>query len=153
MAIRSIRIVGDEVLRKRSKEVIKFDDRLSLLLEDMKETMTKSDGVGLAAPQVGVLKRVMIVNTGQGLVEFVNPRIVSQEGEHIWEEGCLSIPGKSGKVCRPKKVVISAKDRAGRDFELNGIGLMAVAICHEIDHLDGILFTDKVMEVINDDES
>lgn len=147
MALREIVVVGDEILRKRSREVTQFDAKVVELLEDMAETMRfEGRGIGLAAPQVGVLKRIFVVDVGDehGLVEFVNPEIISFEGSVIGSEGCLSVPGKSGDVERPEKIVIRAQDRGGEFFEITATGLLAVCICHENDHLDGILFIDKV---------
>ncbi len=146
MAIRDIKLYKkDEVLRKKSKPVDKFDSRLSTLISDMIETMYKENGVGLAAPQVGVLKRVVVIDTGEGIHVLVNPEIVSQEGEQTDYEGCLSIPGYRGRVTRPAQVVVKAQDKEGRNIEVKGEGLLARALCHEIDHLDGILYIDKVI--------
>lgn len=147
MALREIVIVGDDILRKRSREVTQFDDKLFELLDDMAETMRfEGRGIGLAAPQVGVLKRIFVVDVGDehGLIEFVNPQIISTEGSVIGPEGCLSVPGKSGDVERPEKLTIKAQDRNGTFFELTATGLLTVCICHENDHLDGVLFIDKV---------
>ncbi len=144
MAIRNIVTEGDSVLRKVCRTVIKFDDKLAQLLDDMSETLYKVDGAGLAAPQVGILKRVCIVDVGDGLVELINPVIISQDGEQVGEEGCLSVPGKYGIVRRPMKVTVRANDRNGNTFTVAGEGLKARAFCHEIDHLDGILYVDKV---------
>ncbi len=145
MAIRNIRLEGDEILRKTSKKVEVIDDRIITLLEDMKETMYGADGVGLAAPQVGVLRRVVVVNVGEGLIELINPVIVFESGKCIAEEGCLSIPGIDGAVERPKKVIVRAMNRNGETFEVTGTDLLARAFCHEVDHLNGILFIDKVI--------
>jgi len=147
MALREIVIVGDEILRKRSREVTQFDIKLFELLDDMAETMRfEGRGIGLAAPQVGVLKRIFVVDIGDehGLIEFINPEIISAEGCVVGSEGCLSVPGQSGDVERPEKIIIRAQDRNGTSFELTATGLLAVCICHENDHLDGILFIDKV---------
>lgn len=146
MAIRTIRIKGDEILRKRSKEVVKFDDKLAQLLDDMYETMKKRDGAGLAAPQVGILKRAVVIDVGEGRIELINPTITKTEGEQLGQEGCLSIPDEWYDVERPNVVTVVAQDRNGRKFELTGEGLLARAFCHEIDHLNGILFTDVVKE-------
>lgn len=145
MAIRTIRKDDDEILRKISKKVEEIDDRILTLLDDMKDTMYDAEGVGLAAPQVGVLRRVAVVDVGEGLIELINPVIVYEHGEDIDEEGCLSLPGKNGAVCRPKKVIVRAQNRHGETFEITGTDLLARAFCHEIDHLNGILFTDKVI--------
>jgi len=152
MAIRNIRLDGDEVLRKVSKEVDVIDDKLLTLIKDMAETMYKVDGVGLAAPQVGILKRVVVIDVGDGLLELINPKIIEQSGEQIEVEGCLSVPGVMGEVKRPAKVVVEALNPKGEKVVVNGTGLLAVALCHEIDHLDGILFTDKVIRIIENDD-
>ena len=144
MAIRNIVTEGDSVLRKVCRSVLTFDDKLAQLLDDMAETMYKADGAGLAAPQVGILKRVCIVDAGDGLVELINPVIESVEGEQTGEEGCLSVPGKYGIVKRPMRVTVRANDRNGDVFTVSGEGLKARAFCHEIDHLDGVLYIDKV---------
>ncbi len=145
MGIRNIVKIGDEGLRKTAKPVAKFDIRLWLLLKDMADTMYKADGAGLAAPQVGILRRVVVVDDGNGLVELVNPEIIETEGEQCGPEGCLSIPGRQGLVCRPGKVTVRAQDRHGKFFEKTGEGLLARAFCHEIDHLNGVLYVD-IME-------
>lgn len=145
MAIRNIVLEGDELLNKKCRPVEKFDDRLGLLIDDMIETMYNSNGVGLAAPQVGILRRVVVVDVGDGLVELVNPEIVCQDGEQRGEEGCLSCPGEYGTTIRPMFVKVKAKDRYGNDVEVNGRALKARAFCHEIDHLDGILFKSRVV--------
>ena len=147
MAIRSIRIIDqDDVLRKHARKVEKFDERLHTLLNDMAETMVAGNGVGLAAPQVGVLKRCCVIDVGEGLIELVNPEIVSREGEVTVIEGCLSVPDRAGKVVRPEKVKVRAQDRNGEPIEVEGEGLLAVCLCHELDHLDGILYVDKMIE-------
>lgn len=145
MAIRNIRLEDDEILRKTSKKVEKIDERIITLLDDMKETMYMAEGVGLAAPQVGVLRRVVVVDVGEGLIELINPIIVYEGGKNIDEEGCLSIPGRNGAVERPEKVIVRAMNRNGEAFEVTGTGLLARAFCHEVDHLNGILFIDKVI--------
>ena len=149
---RKILTVGDEALRKVCKPMQKFDLRLWLLLRDMADTMYKADGVGLAAPQVGILRRVVVIDVGDGLVELVNPEIISAEGEQGGSEGCLSVPGKRGYVVRPQKVTVRAQDRKGKSFEVTGEGLFARALCHEIDHLDGKLYIDIMDHEITDDE-
>lgn len=151
MAIRTIRKDGDEILRKVSRKVDVIDNRILTLLDDMKETMYDSSGVGLAAPQVGVLRRVVVIDVGEGPIELINPVIVYESGEQIREEGCLSIPGTRGQVKRPAKVIVRAMDRKGETIELTGTALLATAFCHEIDHLGGILFTDKATEIIKED--
>ncbi|WP_422448239.1 peptide deformylase [Thermoanaerobacterium sp. DL9XJH110] len=152
MAIRNIRKYGDDILRKKAKNVRVFNNSLSELLTDMAETMKAANGVGLAAPQVGILKRAVVIDVGEGLIELVNPRIVHQEGEAVEVEGCLSIPGVLGEVARPQKVKVKAVDREGNPIEIEGEGLLARALCHEIDHLDGVLFIDKVIKFVNSDD-
>lgn len=146
MAIRNILKDGDETLRKKSRKVDKIGKRELTLIEDMIETMYDANGVGLAAPQVGILKRIIVIDIGEGLVELINPEIVKYDGQQIDNEGCLSIPGVTGEVKRPNRVVVRGLNREGQLIEVEGEELMARAICHEIDHLDGILFTDKVMK-------
>ena len=144
MALRKIVVEGDEVLRKRSREVSQVDDRIRMILDDMLETMRDYNGVGIAAPQVGILKRIFIVEAEEGdVLEAVNPEILSMEGLVAGEEGCLSVPGYFGTVERPEKVRLRAQDRKGEFYEIEAEGLKAVAICHEYDHLEGVLFTDK----------
>nr|MBO2494150.1 peptide deformylase [Clostridia bacterium] len=146
MAIRRIMIYGkDDVLRKESKPVEKIDERILQLLDDMAETMRHVDGVGLAAPQVGILRRVVVIDVGEGLIELINPEILETSGQQQGAEGCLSIPGVRGEVIRPEKVRVKALNRKGEPIEITGTGLLARALCHEIDHLDGILFIDKVV--------
>ncbi|MDD6681985.1 MAG: peptide deformylase [Clostridiales bacterium] len=142
--VRKIITLGDETLRKISKPMPKFDLRLWLLLRDMADTMYKAEGVGLAAPQVGILRRVVVIDVGNGLIELVNPEIIATEGEQAGPEGCLSVPGRQGHVVRPNKVTVRAQDRKGKSFEITGEGLLARALCHEIDHLDGIVYVDKM---------
>ncbi len=152
MATRRILTDGDEILRKISRPVNEIDKRTKTLLDDMAETMYKNEGVGLAAPQVGVLRRIVVIDIGEGLVELINPEIVQTEGSKIDVEGCLSIPGKRGTVERPTKVVVNALNRKGKAIQVTGEGLLAVALCHELDHLDGILYTDKMIEDVTDKE-
>lgn len=144
MAIRKIRTEEEAVLRKVSKEVKVFDDGLALLLEDMADTMYEANGVGLAAPQIGQLKRIFVVDIGEGLIEFINPVIVKTEGEQFGEEGCLSVPHKYGNVRRPNYAKLRAQDRKGNFFEIEGTELMARAMLHEFDHLEGRLYVDLV---------
>lgn len=145
MAIRNIREIGEEVLTKRCKEVTEMTPRLKELIEDMLETMYEANGVGLAAPQVGVLKRVVVIDTtGEDPHILINPRIVESSGEQTGQEGCLSVPGKSGQVTRPNYVKAVALDVNMKEFELEGTELLARAICHELDHLDGHLYVEKV---------
>lgn len=149
MAIRNIVIKGDETLRKRCKEVKEINERVLELLDDMKDTLYNSgNGVGLAAPQVGILKRIVVIDVGEGLMELINPVIVEQEGEQNEVEGCLSIPGVYGRVKRPARVVVEYQDRKGKKVRKEGTGLLAICICHELDHLDGVLFEDKVNEFV-----
>ena len=149
MALRNILKIDEDVdiLRKKSRNVEVIDNRILTLLDDMKETMENAKGVGLAAPQVGVLKKVVVIDIGEGLIEFINPVIVYQKGEQCNEEGCLSIPGRSGKVKRPEKVIVRAQNRNGETFELEAEGLLAIACCHEIDHLSGVVYIDKAIEM------
>ena len=147
MAIRNVVQVGDEVLRKRCFEVETFDEKLWSLLDDMKETVKKEDGAGLAAPQVGVLRRLAVVDVEEGYFEFINPVIVSQKGEQSGWEGCLSVRGKSGIVSRPMKVTVVYQDRNGEKQTVKAKGFFARAICHELDHLDGILYIDKAVHI------
>lgn len=147
MAIRSVVQVGDDVLRQKCFPVESFDEKLWSLLEDMKETVKKEQGAGLAAPQVGVLRRVVVVDVEEGYFEFINPVIVQQKGEQTGWEGCLSVRGKSGIVSRPMKVTLSYQDRNGEKHSLKAKGFFARAICHELDHLDGILYIDKVSHI------
>ena len=150
--VRKIVKLGDETLRKECKPMQKFDLRLWLLLRDMADTMYKADGVGLAAPQVGILRRVVVVDVGDGLIELINPEIIAREGEQGGAEGCLSIPGRQGYVVRPERVTVRAQDRKGKPIEVIAEGLKARAFCHEIDHLDGVLYIDKMDHEIFDDE-
>ena len=148
MAIRNILKVADdeETLRKNSREVTEITPRILTLLDDMAETMYDANGVGLAAPQVGVLRRVVVIDIGEGLIELINPKVVFAKGEITTSEACLSVPGVSGQVTRPEKVIVRALNRNGEEFEIEGEGLLARALCHETDHLNGGLFTDKVIE-------
>lgn len=152
MAIRIIRTDEDPLLRKKSREVTKINERITILLDDMKETMTAADGVGLAAPQVGVLKRVIITDVGDGVIEFINPEVIDTQGESCAIEGCLSVPEQSGKVIRPERLTVKALDREGKVFEISADGLLARAICHEVDHLNGVLFTDIMLPEEDDAE-
>jgi len=150
MAVRKIIQVGDPTLREKSKPVEKIDDEIKTLLDDMKETVVAADGAGLAAVQVGVLKRVFVVNVeDEGYFEFINPVITKTAGTQKGKEGCLSVQHKSGVVERPNKVVVKAFDREGRLFKLTAYGFFARAVCHEYDHLDGVLYTDKATNIEN----
>lgn len=144
MALRKIITKTDPMLRKTSRPVTKFDDRLAQLLDDMAETMYNADGVGLAAVQVATLRRVVVMDIGDGLLELINPEIVSSKGEQCFEEGCLSLPGEYEETIRPEWVKVKAQDRNGEWQEYEGEGLKARCFCHEIDHLDGILFIDRL---------
>ncbi len=149
MAIRSVVQVGDEVLRQKCFPVEAFDEKLHALLDDMKQTVIKEEGAGLAAPQVGVLRRVVVVNVDEGYFEMVNPVMLSQKGEQSDWEGCLSVVGKRGIVSRPMKVKVSFQDRNGEKYLLQAKGFFARAICHELDHLDGVLYIDKATQIEN----
>lgn len=152
MAIRNIRKDGDEVLRKICKEVDVINDKTRQLIKDMVDTLYRADGVGLAAPQVGILKRIVVIDAGDGLLELINPSIVSQSGEQSYIEGCLSIPGVYGELLRPAKVVVEALNPNGEKIRVEGEGLRAVVLCHELDHLDGILFKDKAIRILDKEE-
>ena len=152
MAIRNIRKDGDEILRKKSREVDKITDKIHILLKDMVDTLDKANGVGLAAPQVGVLKRIIIIDAGEGLLQLINPVLKSESGKQCVPEGCLSVPGIWGEVNRPTHVVVEALNPDGKKIVIEGEGLLAQALCHEIDHLEGILFKDKVVRFIDEDE-
>jgi peptide deformylase len=144
MALRNIRKYGDDVLRKKCREVDKIDDRLITLIEDMKETMYESDGVGLAAPQVGILKKVFVIDIGEGPLVFINAKIIETSGTQTDEEGCLSLPGETKEVTRPNYVKARALNEKGEEFEIESEELLARAILHEYDHLNGTLFIDRV---------
>ncbi len=148
MALRKIVTGEDPVLRKTSRAVENFDEKLGVLLDDMAETMYKNEGVGLAAVQVGVLKRVVTIDIGEGLLELVNPVITETKGSQEDSEGCLSFPNEYGIVERPNHVTVKAFDRNGNPVEYSGTGLLARAFCHELDHLDGVVFKDKVKEML-----
>lgn len=152
MALRKIRTEEDPVLRKKTKKVEKFNSRLHNLLDDMAETMYEAPGVGLAAPQIGMLKRIIVFDIGEGFSEMINPEIIESEGEQIEIEGCLSVPGIYGRVKRPSKIKAKFQDRKGKKHILEAEGLQAVVICHETDHLEGKLFTDMVIEYITPEE-
>ena len=146
MAIRQI-VTDEEFLRKKCKPVENFDEKLWTLLDDMAETMYKANGVGLAAIQVGVLRRVVVIDTDDNLIELINPEIVKTSGTQTGQEGCLSFPGQFGEVTRPKTVKIKAQDRYGKKFEMTGDDLLARAFCHETDHLDGKVFVDLAKDL------
>ena len=147
MAIRKIVQIGDDVLRKKCFEVTDFGEKTATLLDDMKETLFKAEGAGLAAPQVGVLRRMFVVDVEEGYFEFINPVILSQKGSQTGTEGCLSIRGKWGEVTRPEEVVVKFQDRNGNTKTVTAKGFFAKAICHEYDHLDGILYIDKATDI------
>ena len=146
---RIVRLGEDDILRKHCRAVERFDDRLAALLDDMAETMYAANGAGLAAPQVGILKRAVVVDAGSGLIELVNPEIIRAEGAHVGVESCLSVPDRCGTVERPERVTVRAQNRRGEPIEITGEGFLAVALCHEIDHLDGILYIDKMIEDVS----
>lgn len=150
MAYREIRIDGDEILRKKSRPVEVIDKKILTLIEDMADTMYKADGVGLAAPQIGILKRIVTIDTGDGLYEMINPVILEQSGEQDGPEGCLSMPGRTGEVIRPMYVKAKYTDIHGETVIVEAEELFARAICHEIDHLDGVLFKDKAHKMNTD---
>ena len=151
MALRQVRYKEDEVLYKECKEVKKFDEKLGILLDDMYDTMKKANGVGLAAPQVGILKRAVVIDIGEGRIELINPQIIATSGLQTGTEGCLSFPNVWGEVERPNYVKVKAFDRYGKEFELEGEELLARAICHECDHLNGIVFTSHVIRFVDPD--
>ncbi|MDL2205508.1 peptide deformylase [Eubacteriales bacterium OttesenSCG-928-N13] len=150
MAVRKIIEIGDDGLRKTSHPVEKFDKKLHNLLDDMAETMMHADGAGIAAPQVGILRRVVVIDAGEGILELVNPTITSSQGEQINPEGCLSIPGRRCTVMRPQHITLKAQDRNGEWFEMEGEDFFPIVVSHELDHLDGILYVDKMIEDVTD---
>ena len=150
MAIREIREIGDDILTKQCKDVPRVTLRTKILIQDMLDTMYESNGVGLAAPQVGVLKKIVVIDIGEGPILLINPEIVETSGEQTGEEGCLSVPGKSGMVTRPNYVKVRAFDANMEPFEIEGEGLLARAFCHEIDHLSGKLYVDLVEGELHD---
>lgn len=146
MALRKILQQDNEMLRKVCKPVTEFNERLWQLLDDMKDTMLKNDGVGLAAPQVGIIKRVVVIEVNEMYMELINPEIIDEEGNQYNVEGCLSVSGVSGYCNRPLNITVRALDRFGTPFTISGTNLLAVCLSHEIDHLNGVLFTDKMVE-------
>lgn len=160
MALRNILKIGEERLRKNSRPVTVFDDRLRLIIDDMRDTLLDSGGVGLAAPQVGVLRRIVLVmdtnmeelTDEEQIIELVNPEIIEVSGSQTGPEGCLSVPGDYGIVTRPEEVTVKAQDRFGNEFTVSGYGLTARCFCHECDHLEGILFVDKAERMLDPDE-
>lgn len=152
MAIRKIVKIGDDTLRKECRKQEKFDLRLAILLKDMADTMYRAEGVGLAGPQVGVLRRVAVIDIGEGLIELVNPVITSREGSQCGREGCLSLPGRQAVVTRPNVVTVQYQDRKGEPHELTAEGFLARAVCHELDHLDGTLYIDVMDRELTPEE-
>lgn len=153
MALRNIVLQGEPCLTKKCRPVTEFNGRLHTLLDDLKDTLLDSGGVGLAAPQVGILRRAVVIDVGDGLVELVNPVIVESDGQQSGPEGCLSIPGRSGVVTRPNHVKVQAQDADGNAIELEAEEFFARAVCHELDHLDGVLYVDKMdREILEGDE-
>lgn len=150
MAIRNVRVEGDPILRKKSREVREVTPKIRELIDDMLETMYEKEGVGLAAPQVGILKRVVVIDIGDGPLVMINPRVVREEGSQTGDEGCLSIPGKAGQVTRPNDVTVRYMDENEEYYELDGTELLARAICHECEHLDGKLYVDIVEGGLHD---
>ncbi len=150
MGIRQVREIGDEVLEKQCKTVTKMTLRTRILIEDMLDTMYERNGVGLAAPQVGILKRIVVIDVGEGPIVLVNPEIIETSGEQTGEEGCLSVPGKYGIVTRPNYVKVRAQDVDMQEFEIEGEGLLARAFCHEIDHLSGKLYVELAEDGLHD---
>ncbi len=149
MAIYNIVQIGDDILRQQAQTVKRFDKRLATLLDDMADTLYEEDGAGLAAPQIGISKRVVVIDVGDGLVELVNPLIIKAEGREVEIEGCLSVKGRNGYVPRGAKVVVTAQNRNGGEFVIEGTGMLARALQHEIDHLNGILFVDKMTKEVS----
>jgi peptide deformylase len=156
MAIRTIRVEGDPVLNKVCRPVKEMTERTQTLIDDMLDTMYEANGVGLAAPQVGVLRRIVVIDVGEGPIVMINPEIIEQDGEQTGQEGCLSIPDKAGIVTRPNHVIAKALDRDMQEYTIEGTELLARAICHELDHLDGHLYDElaegPLMDVTYDDE-
>ena len=152
MGLRKIMTVKEPCLHKMCRPVEKFDGKLHRLLDDMKETLAEANGVGLAAPQVGILRRVVVVDTGEEMLELVNPELLETSGEQVGSEGCLSVPGKYGIVKRPNYAKVRAYDRDGNEFEVEGEELMARCFCHELDHLDGIVYTEIMERYLTEEE-
>ncbi|MBP2031604.1 peptide deformylase [Clostridium algifaecis] len=145
MALRNIRKYGDEILRKKSRKVDNIDDRIITIINDMEETLYSANGVGLAAPQIGILKRIVVIDVGDGIIKLINPEIIETEGSYVDVEGCLSIPGRQEKVERPYRVKVKALNEKGEEVTIEGKELLARAFCHEIDHLNGVLYIDKAI--------
>jgi peptide deformylase len=153
MALRKVRVMGDDCLRKKCREVTEMTPRIQELIDDMFDTMYESLGVGLAAPQVGILKRIVVIDAYDEPIVLINPTILETSGEQTGDEGCLSLPGKAGTVTRPNYVKVRAFDRDMKEFEHEGTELLARAICHECDHLDGVMYVDKVEGELHDVEA
>ena len=152
MGLRKILTDKDPALHKTCKAVVSFDAKLHKLLDDMKDTLLEANGVGLAAPQVGILRRVVLVDTGDEILELINPELISTDGEQVGPEGCLSVPGKYGLVKRPYTATVRAQDRNGQWYEVEGEELIARCFCHELDHLDGIIYTEVMERFLTDEE-
>lgn len=152
MALRNILTSDDPALHKTCRKVTDFGERLHVLLDDMAETLYEANGVGLAAPQIGILRRVVVIDDGENLLELINPEMISTEGEQTGPEGCLSVPGKYGVVTRPMKAKVRAQDRDGNWFEVEGEELLARAFCHELDHLDGHVYTEIAERMLTPEE-
>ena len=153
MSKKKIYTIGEPLLRQVSHPVKKFDLRLSMILRDMAQTMYEADGVGLAAPQIGLMRRIVVIDVGEGILELINPEVIAAEGEIAMVEGCLSVPGRRGCVTRPETVTVRAQDTKGKHFEVTANGLLARALQHEIDHLNGVLYVDLMdYEIFPDDE-
>lgn len=152
MALRKIVDKSEDILRKKCKPVVNFDEKLGILLDDMAETMYKANGVGLAAPQVGMLRRAVVVDVGDGLIELVNPEVIKTKGSQRGIEGCLSCPDEWGYVVRPMEIIVKAQDRTGKHIQLKLKDFSARAVCHELDHLEGQLFTDIADEMVDPEE-
>jgi peptide deformylase len=150
MAIRTIRVLGDEILTKKCREITAVTPRIRELATDMLDTMYEANGVGLAGPQVGILKRIVVIDVGEGPMVLINPVILSSDGEQIGEEGCLSYPGKAGTVKRPNHVIAKAYDLDMKEYTIEGEGLLARCICHELDHLDGHMYVELAGDTIHD---
>ncbi len=149
MALRTIRLIGDDILKKKSREVENIDDRIRMILNDMADTMYAANGLGLAAVQVGILRRLVVIDVGEGLIKLVNPVITYKEGEETDIEGCLSLPGYQGQVKRPALVRMNALNENGEKINIEATGLLKKAICHELDHLDGIVYTDIAESIVD----
>lgn len=152
MALRNILTQGDPTLNKKCRPVTDFNARLHQLLDDMADTLAEANGVGLAAPQVGLLRRIVVIDVGEGRIELINPEIIKTSGEQDGAEGCLSFPGEFGMVKRPMNVTVRAQDRNGKTFEISGTELLARAFCHEIDHLNGVCFVTRASRMLEPDE-